>query len=252
MHNAFGKPAKRDPMNTIIELENVTFRYRRPRNEIFREFNLSIFKGQITCILGHNGAGKTTLLKLIYGILKPDSGQVSLNRSLVPAHKDIFFLSGQFGINQELTLKENIVFKCMLLGEDQGAALSHSTIHEFKMADSLDMPTNRLSSGNLTRANLVAGLIFDPVLLLLDEPTNSIDPASRELLMQVLRNQQEAGATTVMVTHDLDFAYNIGDRLIVIEEGRIVLDDIDHRNVPYKIILNRYVNYTEQSMQRHV
>ena len=233
-------------MSDLIEVNSVTFAYRKPKTNIFRELSLSFKDGQITCILGHNGAGKTTLLKLLYGILRQQAGQIRIDRNRVPSYRHIFFLSDRFGINQELSLRQNLIFRCQLFRVDVDAVLSHSYIRDYKLLKHLDTPTGKLSAGYFTRANIVAGLVFGPSLLMLDEPTNSIDPATRELLMHTLRQQRESGVSVLLVTHDLDFAYAVGDRLLVIDEGEIVVDDSQPRTSDLEDFRQRYVHFTEQ------
>jgi ABC-type multidrug transport system ATPase subunit len=212
---------------------------------VFKGFDIEVTHGQITCLLGHNGAGKTTLLKLIYGLLVPQSGHIEIDRRFVAKYDDVYLVAEKFGINQELSLRQNLVFRSLLLNEDQTIALNNPVIGLLKMTSYLDVPTNKLSAGNFVRANLINGLVFSPSLLLLDEPTNSIDPASRELIAQELQKQRDNGVTTILVTHDLDLAYSISDRIVVIEEGEIVLDDTGFRSYPKDVILQKYLKHTE-------
>jgi len=234
-------------MINIIEVEAVTFRYRRPAQSVFNGLSLAFAAQKATCILGHNGAGKTTLLKLIYGLLRPQSGRVSIDGTQIRNYRDIFLLSERFGLNQELSLRENLNFRARLLHEDITAILDNPLIHEFKLGKQLDKPTGKLSAGYFTRANIVAGLVFAPRLLLLDEPTNSIDPATRELLLSTLANQRDLGATVLLVTHDLDFAYALGDRLLVLDEGELVIDDADPHRSTVEEFRRDYIDFTERT-----
>jgi len=236
-------------MTSIVDLANVTFRYRRPPVTVFEGLTLGFAAGQITCVLGHNGAGKTTLLKLIYGLLRPQSGHIAITGDLVPSYTDIFFLSERFGINQELSLRQNLAFRCRLLHRDPAAVMAHPLIRQFKLTKQLDLPTGKLSSGTFTRANLVAGLILGPSLLMLDEPTSSVDPATRELLLLTLRDQRTASASVILVTHDLDFAYALGDRLLVIDQGEVVVDDPDPRRQDVDSFRRQYIQFTGEPEQ---
>ena len=234
-------------MKDIIEVEAVTFGYRRPAQSIFHELSLTFTAGKATCVLGHNGAGKTTLLKLIYGLLRPQSGRVSIDSTQINNYRDIFLLSEKFGLNQELSVRENLIFRSRLLHEDAGSVLDDPLIQEFKLRKHLDTPTGKLSAGYFTRANIVASLVFSPRLLLLDEPTNSIDPTTRELLLSTLASKRDLGATVLLVTHDLDFAYALGDRLLILDEGEVVIDDADPHRSTVEEFRRDYIDFTEQS-----
>ncbi|MCL2136733.1 MAG: ABC transporter ATP-binding protein [Coriobacteriia bacterium] len=232
-------------MTDVINIDGITFSYRRPKKLIFRDFTTTFTSGQITCILGYNGAGKTTLLKLIYGILRPKEGLIAINNELVSNYADIFILSDRFGICPELSLRQNLVFRCRLHSLDTSPILAHPLIYDFGMARFIDTPANKLSAGYFTRANIVTGLVFQPSLVMLDEPTSSIDPATRELLQGTLAKQRMSGTSIILVTHDLDFAYAVGDRLIVIDEGNIVVDSLSPRDIPIEAFRNEYILHTE-------
>lgn len=234
-------------MKNIIELEAVTFGYRRPAQGIFNELNLSFAAQKATCILGHNGAGKTTLLKLIYGLLRPQSGRVSIDAVQIQNYRDIFLLSEKTGLNQELSLRENLTFRSRLLNKNVATVLDDPLLQEFKLRKHLDKPTGKLSTGYFARANVVTGLVFAPRLLLLDEPTNSIDPATRELLLSTLAKQRDLGVAVLLVTHDLDFAYSLGDRLLIFDEGELVIDDSDPHRSTLEEFRRDYIDFTERS-----
>lgn len=234
-------------MTNAVEMVDVKFSYRRPRTEVFRRLSLSFSPNDITCILGHNGAGKTTLLKLIYGTLRQESGAVRIDSSRIADYSEIFLLSEKFGVNQELSLRQNLTFQCKLRQREVDQVIAHPYVQDFKLRRELDKPTGNLSSGYFMRANIVAGLVFQPSLVMLDEPTNSIDPATRSLLLSTLKKQKENGVTMLIVTHDLDFAYTLGDRLVVIDEGEVVIDDNQPRNASLEDFQERYLRFTEQA-----
>jgi len=232
-------------MVEVVSISNMSFGYRKPKKDVFLNFDLAFEAGRITSVLGHNGAGKTTLLKLVYGTLKPKAGKIQINQSCVNSYNDIFIQSDKFGINLDLSLRENLVFRSMIFNRDAARVLENELLDKFKLRSQIDMPTRKLSTGNLTRANIVAGLIFNPSLILLDEPTNSIDPATRELLMSELPNLSALNTSVIMVTHDLDFAYKLSDRIIVIDDGGIVIDDAAPRRKAIDSFRKEYISYTE-------
>jgi len=210
-------------MNAVIRLEGVGFRYNRPRTVVFDDLNLA----------------------LVYGTLQPQTGTIRIDQRAVPGYRDIFFLSERFGINQELSLRQNLEFRCRLFGVDIPPVLADPLIREFKLAKHIDKPCGKLSAGLFMRANIVAGLVFSPSLIMLDEPANSMDPATRELLLQVLKRQHDDGRTVALVTHDLEFAYEISHRLIVLDEGEIVIDDRNPGLTGLDEFRQAYLKFTE-------
>jgi ABC-type multidrug transport system ATPase subunit len=187
-----------DP-DTVIDIKDLSFAYRKPRVEVFSGFSLSLGAGEVTCLLGHNGAGKSTLLRLVYGLLRGRRpAGVVINKRVVGSHSRIFLLSGDFGFNGELTLRQNLRFRSLLLG----APVEDGLVCRFGLEGQLGVPLKALSSGLLMRANLVSGLAFGPTLVMFDEPTNSIDPMTWELLVRELKLRRERGASAVVVTHD--------------------------------------------------
>lgn len=229
-----------DP-DTVIDIKDLSFAYRKPRVEVFSGFSLSLGAGEVTCLLGHNGAGKSTLLRLVYGLLRPTSGGITINKRVVGSHSRIFLLSGDFGFNGELTLRQNLRFRSLLLG----APVEDGLVCRFGLEGQLGVPLKALSSGLLMRANLVSGLAFGPTLVMLDEPTNSIDPMTWELLVRELKLRREHGASAVVVTHDLSFAREVADRLVVLQGGRVVADEHDPRSLSEGDLRASYLRHTE-------
>lgn len=227
--------------DTAIKIKDLSFSYGKPRTEVFSGFSLSIEAGKVACLLGHNGAGKSTLLRLVYGLLRPTSGEVAINKRVVGSHSRVFLLSGSFGFNSELTLRQNLRFRSLLLG----TPVEDGFVRRFGLEDQLGVPLKTLSSGLLTRANLVSGLALDPALVMLDEPTNSIDPMTWELLAQELKLRRERGMSAVVVTHDLSFSREVADRLVVLQGGRVVADERDPRSLSEGDLRAFYLRHTE-------
>lgn len=205
----------------MIEARNVTFRYRSAPAPALDSVSLSVPAGQAVGVLGHNGAGKTTLLKVLYGLLQQESGTVVLS---IASYADVFLLTDRMGLADELTLRESLAFVSRVRGEDPEIVLASGVIDRFELRRHLDEPVSRLSAGMQLRADLAAGLAARPRLILLDEPSHSLDPVSRKVLEETVVEQRDAGATVLLVTHDLELAHGACDRLVILQEGRVVLD----------------------------
>lgn len=200
-----------------IQVQNISFSYKRQESLALDSFYLQLFEREIVCVLGHNGAGKTTLLNLIYGTLHPCTGKVVINQDIIHNYKDIFYLDAHFALNEELTVADNMQFRVALLQGDCSDAAKE--LERFSLQRYMDVPIKRLSSGLRQRVNLAIGFSVKPSLVLLDEPTNTIDPETRLLLEAMLKEYRQRGGSSLIVTHDLDFAYTVADRCIVIQDG---------------------------------
>jgi ABC-2 type transport system ATP-binding protein len=229
----------------FVEIDGLGYTYPKPRTEVFRDLDLSLRSREFVSLLGHNGAGKTTLLKLIYGLLGPQAGCVRINRELVGTYEGIFLLSDAFGLDRELTLRENLIFRSRLFGKHPESVLSSRYIEEFNLSKHIDKPIRALSAGLSKRADFIAGLVFDPRFIMLDEPTNSIDPVTKDLMCATLTRLKQRGHTVLLVTHDLEFSYSLSDRVVILDEGEVVVDEDLAEISSYQAFKDGYRNFTE-------
>jgi ABC-type multidrug transport system ATPase subunit len=230
----------------MIQLENIQFSYKR--NCVFHDFNLNISdKENIISILGHNGAGKTTLLKILEGSIKPKKGKVKSSY----AYKDIFILSEKGNMYEDMSINNNLSF-LRLLKKKQYKTLNidnriKNLIMKFSLEKHMDKKFSDLSSGLKTRANLLAGLIYDPELILLDEPTNTIDPATKKILTDIIKELSTTGKQIIIVTHDLEFCYEISNINLILNEGTIINKEIlDREKLSLDGFKKQYLKYTEE------
>jgi putative tryptophan/tyrosine transport system ATP-binding protein len=202
---------------------------------ILQEASLNILPEEFVVILGHNGSGKSTLIKILSGEKEPSSGKVCLNQvdlETIPGTKratDIITITQkpEQRLFADLTLLENIT-----LWEDRFPKHSYSieeivnlTGRTDRYLKLLNEPISVLSGGEKQAFLLALALAHPPCILFLDEHTSSLDPKSREEIMQkTTQLVEEYKITTIMVTHDLNDAVNYGDRIIILKEGRITHD----------------------------
>lgn len=213
------------PTEPIISVQNVSFGYKR-NVTVLENISFDVPQGQSLAILGYNGAGKTTLLHIITGLLRPKAGRAIINANLVPSMRDVFQMNDQSCMAAELTVRENIRFRAMLLGRtlDTEHIDDEPMIRAFQLDDHLDKKVSELSSGLRKRAGLAAGLIFDPHVIMLDEPTNAIDPLTRQLMTDLMKQLKAAGRTVLTVTHDLEYCWQVADRAIVLDDKHLARD----------------------------
>ena len=218
----------------IITFTNVSKRY--GDTVVLSEIELEIPNGQTTVIVGQSGSGKTTLLRMVNGLIKPDSGRLEVFGDLVPEEniesfrRKIGYAVQGAGLFPHLSVKENIVLIARLEGWS-----SQDLDERFEMLmrqmelplDLSDRIPNELSGGQQQRVGLCRALMLKPKLLLLDEPFSAVDPLTRLELYEVVEKLiSNEAVSIVMVSHDLSEAKRLGDRMVVLQNGIILQNDL--------------------------
>jgi len=194
-----------------------------------RGIELDVAPGEYFVVLGPTGAGKTVLLETIAGLHQPREGRILLNGQDVthipPERRGIGFVYQDYALFPHLSVAGNIAFGLRLRGVNRRTAEEHVTaISQLLGIDHLlYRRPGTLSGGEQQRVALARALVVEPRLLLLDEPLSALDPETREGLQRELeRLHQRLGTTTIHVTHDFEEAVALGDRIAVVNEGRVV------------------------------
>ena len=187
--------------------------------------------GKCMVLLGPSGAGKTTTLRLIAGLETPDRGEVWLGGQPVsavhPAERDVSFVFQQYSLYPHLSVFDNIAFPLRAPRRRIPAAEVSRRVGEVaelvRISAKLNNPATRLSGGEMQRVAIARALVREPAVFLMDEPLSSLDAKLRnELRVELKRIQLERGATIVYVTHDQTEATTLGDRIGVLDHGRLV------------------------------
>jgi osmoprotectant transport system ATP-binding protein len=218
-----------------IEFQDVSFN-RPGAARVLDHLTLSIKSGEVLTLVGRSGAGKTTLLKLVNRLLLPDFGNVFVNgrntRDWEPIHlrRSVGYVIQDVGLFPHMTVAENIAVVPRLEGWPAGRIASR--IHE--LLDLIGLPPHQyadrwpdeLSGGQRQRVGVARALAADPHVLLMDEPFGAIDPVTRaELQDEFRRIQDRLKKTVIIVTHDMGEALALGDRLGVLEDGKLIACD---------------------------
>jgi len=218
----------------IITFTNVSKRY--GDTVVLSEIELEIPNWQTTVIVGQSGSGKTTLLRMVNGLIKPDSGRLEVFGDLVPEEnienfrRKIGYAVQGAGLFPHVSVKENIVLIARLVGWS-----SQDLDERFEMLmrqmelplDLSDRIPNELSGGQQQRVGLCRALMLKPKLLLLDEPFSAVDPLTRLELYEVVEKLiSNEAVSIVMVSHDLGEAKRLGDRMVVLQNGIILQNDL--------------------------
>jgi phospholipid/cholesterol/gamma-HCH transport system ATP-binding protein len=241
--------------NVMIRLDGLTKKF--GNNTVLDGISVTIERGKTTVIIGPSGCGKTVLIKHLIVLLRPTAGRVFLKdkriddlpeRQLnkVRTHYGFLFQGG--ALFDSLTVFENIIFPIkqhtLQMGWHELEELVKAKLALVGMDGFQSYYPARLSGGQKKRVALARAIALNPEVILYDEPTTGLDPIRADIINElILKLQKELGVTTVVVTHDMTSAYKIGDRIIMLHNGKIIADgDADHiRNHPNSIV-QQFIN----------
>jgi len=212
-------------------------------NCLFRHFHLLIPRGQFVSVVGSNGSGKTSMLNLLCGSIPVDEGQILIEEQEITNVKDFkryrsigrVYQNPAMGTCGDMTLLENMAMadhKGKTFGLTPGTQKRRMDFYreelkklDLGLEDKLHIPVSSLSGGQRQALALVMSTLTPIEFLILDEHTAALDPKTAELIMQLTgRLVREKQLTTLMVTHNLRYALEYGDRLLMLHEGEIILD----------------------------
>jgi len=236
----------------MIELRGLSKRYRGVT--AVDSVTLTVARGELLVLLGSSGSGKTTTLKMINRLIEPSSGRVLVDgrdaaeQEPHELRRRIGYVFQRIGLFPHLTVAENVAITPSLLGWD--AARVERRVDELLEVVELDPAGMRqrlpseLSGGQRQRVGVARALAAQPKLMLLDEPFGALDPLTRDRLRQsFVAIRRRLGLTAIFVTHDMTEALLLGDRIAIMEEGRLV-----QMGTPRELLLSPVDAYVEQLM----
>ena len=208
---------------TLLDLDRVGFRY-PGWPETLRDVDLDLFEGEIHCLIGRSGSGKTTLLKLAAGLLDPTSGSIVLRGAPPARHRaDIGFVFQSPTLLEWLSVADNVLLPIALKRTPTATdrAKADAMLAQLGLDGFGARHPRMLSGGQQSRVALARALILDPPLLVFDEPFAALDAMTREELQHDLAATIRArNASALFVTHDINEAVYLGDRVTLIDAGR--------------------------------
>ena len=219
----------------VIELRDVHLAF--GEKEVLSGVDLRFAPKERLVVLGQSGCGKSTLLRLILGILRPTGGSVQFQgreisqmrrRQLNAMRQKIGMVYQYSALISSLTVRDNLALPLEELTDKSRADIDALVDEKLKlvgMADARDKMPAELSGGMRKRIGLARGIIMDPELILYDEPTAGLDPVIRSVIDElIIELSEKIGATSVIVTHEMESAFKIATRLAMLFKGRIIAE----------------------------
>jgi phospholipid/cholesterol/gamma-HCH transport system ATP-binding protein len=204
---------------------------------VHRGVSFELHRGEILALLGGSGTGKSVILRSIIGLEKPDEGQILFSnldivqlseRDLIPVRNKIGYVFQNGALFDSLTVEDNLAYP-LREHTDMSEEQIHNRVNE--MLKLIDMPGSNdllpaeLSGGMQKRAGLARATILQPEIILFDEPTAGLDPINTRRLVENINKLKAQGITGIFVTHDIPAAFEIADRVAILYNGRIYVND---------------------------
>ena len=215
----------------MIKIEHLAKSF--DKNEVLQNISLEIKKGEVVSIIGPSGSGKSTLLRCVNLLEKPTEGRIFVNdyeltapkANVTKAREKIGMVFQHFHLFPHLTVLENITYapiKVKQLSKTEAESIGRELLKRVGLAEKENDYPNRLSGGQKQRVAIARALAMEPELMLFDEPTSALDPEMVKEVLDVMKDLAHSGMTMLVVTHEMGFAKEVADRVIFLDEGRLI------------------------------
>ncbi|UUX35461.1 amino acid ABC transporter ATP-binding protein [Fundicoccus culcitae] len=202
-------------------------------NEVLKGIDLQVSSGEVVCIIGPSGSGKSTLLRCLNRLEKIDGGSVIINNvdinqkdiNINKVRENIGMVFQHFNLFPHLNVRENITLAPVELGilsKDEADKKALDLLNQVGLSEKINAYPNSLSGGQKQRVAIARALAMDPDIMLFDEPTSALDPEMVGDVLNVMKDLAAQGMTMVVVTHEMGFAREVGDRVVFMDGGYIV------------------------------
>lgn len=219
----------------LIRIENLCKRF--GEKTVLDNISLNVKKGENLVVFGRSGSGKSVLLKCIIGLLKPDNGTIYIKEKditklklvhLNKIRKEMGFLFQGAALYDSMTVRENLSFTLRRnsnITEEETEKKIINTLDLVSLKEAIDKMPSELSGGMKKRIGLARSIITDPEIMFYDEPTTGLDPiSSKDISQLIIDLQKKLKMTSIVVTHDLNCAHIISDRIIFLRDAKIAYE----------------------------
>lgn len=213
-------------------------------NQVLKEIDLTFQPGETTVILGPSGSGKSTLLRSIDLLETPDSGKITVNQDTLSFPQKLSFRQlkeyrGHFSIVFQaynlfphLTVIQNVMegpTQVKKISKAQAREQAEKLLKKVGLLEKAQAHPKQLSGGQMQRVAIARALAMEPEFMLYDEPTSALDPELAQEVLQVIKDLAESGNGQIVVTHHLEFARKVADRIVFLEDGQVTFDGSTQR-----------------------
>lgn len=241
-------------MEKVIEIKHLNKSF--GNNEVLRDVNFSVSKGEVVCLIGSSGSGKSTLLRCINLLETPTAGEIIYNGdNILDDQHDIKQYRTHLGmVFQQFNLfdNHNVLSNCVIgqqkvlkrsKEEAKRNALNYLSV--VGMEKYVNAKPRQLSGGQKQRVAIARALSMDPEVMLFDEPTSALDPEMVGEVLKVMRKLADEGRTMLIVTHEMEFAREVSDRVVFMDKGVIV-----EEGPPAQVLVNPTQERTKEFLKR--
>ena len=208
---------------------------------VLRGIDLDVHKGEVVVVLGPSGSGKSTMLRCVNLLETPTSGHILFEGKDITAkgtdinavRTKLGMVFQQFNLFPHLSVKKNVMLaqqKVLKRSKEEAERVALEELSKVGLAERVDYMPSQLSGGQQQRVAIARALALDPAVMLFDEPTSALDPEVSGEVLNVMRELAEGGMTMCVVTHEMSFARDVGDHLVVMADGRII-DEGDPKEI---------------------
>jgi polar amino acid transport system ATP-binding protein len=202
-------------------------------NEVLRDIDLDVERGEVVCVLGPSGSGKSTMLRCINLLEVPTSGEIWVEGTLVNSkdtdinklREQVGMVFQQFNLFPHKTARGNVelaLIKVRKMSKADAKKIALEQLERVGLADRADYYPSQLSGGQAQRVAIARALAMEPHVMLFDEATSALDPELVRDVLNVMRDLAQAGMTMIVVTHEMGFARDVADRVVLMDGGVIV------------------------------
>ena len=200
--------------------------------EVLKGVDVSIEEKEVVVLIGPSGSGKSTLLRCMNYLEEPTSGDITVDNMKLDKHADINkirenigMVFQRFNLFPHMTVLENIVLaptKVLKISRDEAISTAMDLLQRVGLKEKANSYPSQLSGGQQQRVAIARALAMKPKVMLFDEPTSALDPEMVTEVLDVMKSLANQGMTMVVVTHEMGFAREVGDRVLFVDEGRII------------------------------